>query len=152
MAFGHTHRKPIFTPRPSLPGLDLWVGGTPRASIPCRQREGQKPLPPGYPAQPKTLGEQLRKQRMDLGLGQRELAKQLGVSKSSIENWEGNDVEPPRWMVPRIREFLGLQPSQRFRGALSRRHSGPSCLSPKSASCITDTPGQRNGLFGRNRK
>ena len=47
---------------------------------------------------------------MDLGLSQRELAGLLGVSKASIENWEGNHVEPAQWMVPRIREFLGLQP------------------------------------------
>ncbi len=73
---------------------------------------GQKPLPVGYPKQPKTLGDQLRKRRMDLGLSQRKLARQLGVNKTSIEHWERNEVEPARWMVPRIREFLGLQPSR----------------------------------------
>ncbi|MBI4242045.1 MAG: helix-turn-helix domain-containing protein, partial [Candidatus Rokubacteria bacterium] len=73
--------------------------------------KGQKPLPPGYPKELKTLGDQLRKRRMDFGISQRELAKRIGVSKSSIENWEGNEAEPARWMVPRIREFLGLQPS-----------------------------------------
>src|SRR2546425_458200 len=74
--------------------------------------KGQKPLPHGYPAQPKTLGDQLRKKRMDLGLSQRALASQLGVSRTSIENWEGNEVKPARWMMTRIKEFLGLQISQ----------------------------------------
>ena len=59
-----------------------------------------------------TLGEQLRKRRMDLGISQRKLASQLGVNRTSIEHWERNMVQPARWMVPRIREFLGLQPLQ----------------------------------------
>jgi transcriptional regulator with XRE-family HTH domain len=73
--------------------------------------KGQKPLPPGYPKQPKTLGDQLRKRRMDLGLSQRQFARQLGVNRTSIEHWERNEVEPTRWMVPKIREFLGQPPS-----------------------------------------
>lgn len=35
--------------------------------------KGQKPLPAGYPAQTKTLGDQLRKRRLDPGISQREL-------------------------------------------------------------------------------
>jgi len=48
---------------------------------------------------------------MDLGLSQRKLARQLGVNRASIEHWERNEVKPARWMVPRLREFIGLQPS-----------------------------------------
>ena len=48
---------------------------------------------------------------MDRRISQRQLAKHLRVSKSSIESWEGNQAAPARWMVPRIRTFLGLQPS-----------------------------------------
>jgi DNA-binding transcriptional regulator YiaG len=64
---------------------------------------------------------------MDLGLSQRELARQLGVSKSSIESWEGNEVEPARWLVPRIRESIGFQPSQppaSFAGRLTAHRRG----------------------------
>ena len=68
-------------------------------------------MPAGYPTQLRTLGDQIRKRRMDLGLSQRVLARRLGMSKSSIENWEGNIVEPARWMIPGITEFLGFQPS-----------------------------------------
>jgi DNA-binding transcriptional regulator YiaG len=49
---------------------------------------------------------------MDLCLSQRKLAGQLGVSKTSIEHWERNEVKPARWMVPRLREFIGLRPSE----------------------------------------
>ena len=45
---------------------------------------GQKPLPPGYPTHPKTLGDHLRKQRLDLGISQRELGGRLGVSEQSL--------------------------------------------------------------------
>jgi transcriptional regulator with XRE-family HTH domain len=48
---------------------------------------------------------------MDLGLSQRKLARQLEMNKASIEHWERNEVQPARWMVPRIRAFLGLQPT-----------------------------------------
>ncbi|MBI1951143.1 MAG: helix-turn-helix transcriptional regulator [Acidobacteria bacterium] len=43
---------------------------------------GQKPRPPRYPEVPKTLGDHLRRRRLDLGISQRELAERLGVSKT----------------------------------------------------------------------
>ncbi len=49
---------------------------------------------------------------MDLGLSQRRLARQLGVSKSSVEGWELNKAQPARWLVPRLYQFLGLQRRQ----------------------------------------
>jgi transcriptional regulator with XRE-family HTH domain len=59
-----------------------------------------------------TVGDHLRKRRMDLEIGRRELAKRLGVSKRTIENWEGDETAPVRWMLPRIDEFLGRRPSE----------------------------------------
>lgn len=41
-----------------------------------------------YPSNPKTIGEHIRKRRMDLGLEQKEVAKIIGVPESSIWNWE----------------------------------------------------------------
>ena len=49
---------------------------------------------------------------MDLGISQRRLARQLGVCKSSLENWETDKTEPARWLIPRLNQFLGLRPSQ----------------------------------------
>lgn len=34
----------------------------------------------GYPSEPKTIGEHLKKRRMDLGLHQAKVARQIGVS------------------------------------------------------------------------
>jgi DNA-binding transcriptional regulator YiaG len=31
------------------------------------------------------------------------------VNKTSVQHWERNEVKPARWIVPRLREFLGLE-------------------------------------------
>ena len=41
-----------------------------------------------YPANPNTIGEHLRKKRIDLCLMQKEVAKIIGVTESTIWNWE----------------------------------------------------------------
>jgi transcriptional regulator with XRE-family HTH domain len=71
---------------------------------------GQKPRP-GYPDEPKTLGERLLKRRLDLGLRQRDVAKRLGASHQSYENWEMDKHEPEFRFWPGIISFLGYDPS-----------------------------------------
>lgn len=44
---------------------------------------------------------------MDLGISQRELGVRLGVSKSTIEHWEGEKTTPSRLARPQIGRFLG---------------------------------------------
>ncbi|WP_298266864.1 helix-turn-helix transcriptional regulator [Geobacter sp.] len=63
----------------------------------------------GYPEYPLTLGEHIRKKRMDLGLLQREVAEIIGVTESSIWNWE-HGVEPVLQYNPKIINFLGYIP------------------------------------------
>jgi len=48
---------------------------------------------PGYPAFPITVGEHIRKKRMDLGLLQMKVAEIIGVTESSTWNW-GHGTEP----------------------------------------------------------
>ena len=50
-----------------------------------------------------------RKRRMDLGLLQREVAKIIGVTESSVWNWE-HGVEPEQHYNPKIIKFLGYIP------------------------------------------
>jgi DNA-binding XRE family transcriptional regulator len=71
--------------------------------------KGQKPRPPGYPDRPETLGDHLRKRRLDLGISQRELAERIGVSKWCVENWERNRVQPSRTLARELRGFLGIE-------------------------------------------
>src|SRR5512135_1805481 len=54
----------------------------------------RKPEKSAYPKERKTLGDHLRKRRLDLGLLQREVAERLGVSEGSVWEWERNRAAP----------------------------------------------------------
>ncbi len=62
-----------------------------------------------YPENPNTLGEFIRKRRIDLGLSQPELAKILGVSHAAASDWEYGDTRPMKRFWARIKEFLGSE-------------------------------------------
>ena len=66
-----------------------------------------------YPAAPKTLGEHLRKKRIDLSLSMTQLAKLLGlgITDTAIEKWEKNQNRPTEFHRRRIIEFLGFDPA-----------------------------------------
>ncbi|MBI3089379.1 MAG: helix-turn-helix domain-containing protein [Candidatus Tectomicrobia bacterium] len=65
-----------------------------------------KPLPQAYPKNIKTLGDQLRKKRLDLGLLQKDVAEVIGVDATTIYNWEKGRVVPARRYVKEIIRFL----------------------------------------------
>ena len=65
--------------------------------------------PKGYPLTPKTIGEHIRKKRLDLGLLQLEVARMIGVTESTVWNWE-HGREPELRHIPKIIEFLGHVP------------------------------------------
>jgi len=60
--------------------------------------------------EPKTLGEHLKKRRIELGLFQKQAAELLGVSASTVLNWEKGKTEPPIESIPVILEFLCYDP------------------------------------------
>jgi transcriptional regulator with XRE-family HTH domain len=72
--------------------------------------KGQKPLPKAYPQELKTLGDHLRKRRLDLKLLQRQVALVLGVDEATIWNWENNRSSPKLRCIPTIIKFLGYVP------------------------------------------
>ena len=74
------------------------------------QLNSQKSLSPFYPHHLRILGDHLRKRRLDLGLLQKEIAKEIGVNKSTITNWELNHNYPELRFIPAIIEFLGYWP------------------------------------------
>jgi transcriptional regulator with XRE-family HTH domain len=77
----------------------------------CHVRlSARKPTNPAYPKELRTLGDHLRKKRLDLGLLQREVAKRIGVSSATAWQWEKNRTEPETRYVPAIVEFLGYLP------------------------------------------
>jgi transcriptional regulator with XRE-family HTH domain len=64
----------------------------------------------GYPTSPKTIGEMIRKRRLDLGLLQREATEQLGCDKMTIVNWERGHTTPQVAHMARVIAFLGFNP------------------------------------------
>jgi site-specific DNA recombinase len=64
------------------------------------------------PTAPETIGDHVRLQRLKLKLRQKEVAKQIGVDKTSINNWENNTKQPRVEHIPTIIEFLGYNPLQ----------------------------------------
>jgi transcriptional regulator with XRE-family HTH domain len=70
----------------------------------------QRPLSRAYPKALKTLGDHIRKRRLDLQLLQSDVAGRLGVTECSVWNWENNATTPvfPHW--PAVIGFLGYNP------------------------------------------
>lgn len=68
----------------------------------------RNPIPQNYPQKPTTIGEHLRKKRIDSNLSQAELAKILGVSTGCLTYWENNRSNPQITYYPRIHHFLGF--------------------------------------------
>lgn len=67
--------------------------------------------PRPYPFSPITLGDHLRKTRLDLNLTQRQVAKDiLQTSVDNLRNWEANRREISLRFRPRIIEFTGVCP------------------------------------------
>lgn len=63
-------------------------------------------LNPAYPQNPQTLGEKIRKARMNRGLLIRELAYQLGVTADTVINWEKRGMKPSRRYLEKVNVFL----------------------------------------------
>jgi DNA-binding XRE family transcriptional regulator len=64
----------------------------------------------GYPDVLRTLGDHLRKRRLDLGMTQKQVARAMGASQSAVHGWEENWYPPTRKNVRRIVAFLGYDP------------------------------------------
>ena len=72
--------------------------------------KAQKPQRPAYPKSLKTFGDHLRKKRLELSLRQKDVSRILGVTESSIWNWENNLTSPSLGKIPKIIKFLGYVP------------------------------------------
>lgn len=56
----------------------------------------------------KTLGENLRQIRLELGLTQREFALKLGYTERNVGNWEHNRSIPTMTTIKKIHEIFGV--------------------------------------------
>ena len=62
--------------------------------------------PDGYPVSPKTVGEHIRKKRMDCRLMQSDVANIIGVSEESIWSWENGRTKPSKKNLEIINAFV----------------------------------------------
>ncbi len=69
-----------------------------------------KPYGYQYIEKPSTLGEFIRNRRIELGLFQKDIALQFGVSEDSITYWENNRSIPQIKFYPKIIKFLEFNP------------------------------------------
>jgi transcriptional regulator with XRE-family HTH domain len=66
---------------------------------------------PGYPAALEHIGHHILRRRLDLGLEQKEAARQLGVHPGGLENWEYGRTTPADRFMARVIRFLGYNPA-----------------------------------------
>lgn len=81
--------------------------------MPFSAMEYKVPKPKGdkYPRELHTIGDHLRKRRMDLGLLQKDVAEIIGTrSVESITNWENGHSEPQIHYLPSVIKLLGYIP------------------------------------------
>jgi DNA-binding XRE family transcriptional regulator len=67
----------------------------------------KKPIPAGFPVMLDTISDHIRAVRMTRRLFQKDVAEIIGVTTSSIENWEIKRSKPNLSFYPKIFEFLG---------------------------------------------
>lgn len=73
-----------------------------RANIPDRR----------YPEELKTIGDHLRKRRLDLGLRQKDLGALVGAAKPTVDAWEHRGTRPKPDVLRRIVDLLGYEPEE----------------------------------------
>jgi transcriptional regulator with XRE-family HTH domain len=77
----------------------------------CHLRlRARKPVTKGYPRELKTIGDHIRKRRLDLGLQQTQVALLICVDKTTVMNWERGHRTPAIRHIPAIIRFLGYVP------------------------------------------
>jgi len=81
-------------------------------ALPCLRFEKkiEKPVPAIYPSETITIGDHIRKKRMDMKLLQKDVARVINVTEDCVTLWEKNHSSPQIKYFPRIIKFLGYNP------------------------------------------
>ena len=70
----------------------------------------KRPPNSAYPKELVTLGDHLRKRRLDLGFYPKDVAVAIGVDNMTVCNWEKGRSKPEIRLIPKLIEFLGYEP------------------------------------------
>jgi transcriptional regulator with XRE-family HTH domain len=81
-----------------------------RAIVAIDRIVAKKPQKQDFPANPQTLGEHIKRERMKRGLLQKDVAQILCVNVMTLTNWENNYRNVQVNHIPSIVEFLGYTP------------------------------------------
>jgi transcriptional regulator with XRE-family HTH domain len=74
-----------------------------------------------YPDTTDMVGNHLKTRRLDLGLYQKDVARQLGAKTETVTNWEKNYTSQQLFLIQQVIAFLGYS---RISGAsIRRRHN-----------------------------
>jgi len=65
-----------------------------------------------YPKELETIGDHLRKRRLDLRLRQKDLGALVGVAKPTVDAWENRCTRPEGPVLRKLVEFLGYEPDE----------------------------------------
>ncbi|MDP1930306.1 MAG: helix-turn-helix domain-containing protein [Gammaproteobacteria bacterium] len=68
-------------------------------------------IPKAWDFQPTTIGEHIKRRRLELGLYQKDVAKFFGITLFTIINWEKGRTKPTVKLVPSLIQFLGYDPA-----------------------------------------
>jgi len=63
-----------------------------------------------YSLFPKTIGEHIRKVRIEMNRSQKDVARQFGVSEDTVTYWENERSRPQIHVYPTLFQFLGYYP------------------------------------------
>ena len=55
---------------------------------------------------PRTIGEKLKKKRLDMGLFQKDIAEIIGLDVNTITNWEKGRTRPGERFIMDIERFI----------------------------------------------
>lgn len=83
---------------------------TDRVALPFCSITLKAQKPTKLPTVLNTIGDHIKKRRLELGLYQRQVAEIIGVDECTVTNWEKNRTNPMLWTLPNIIEFLGYDP------------------------------------------
>ena len=98
--------------------------------------------------EPRSLGEHVRKRRLELRLSQQEAAKRLGLSWRTVFNWENGKTKPAVESIPAIIGFLGYDPFQEA-ASLSERLAARRRANGWTIKRAAEQLGVDEGTWGR---
>jgi transcriptional regulator with XRE-family HTH domain len=96
------------------------------------------------PTELNTVGDHIRRKRLDLKMLQREVAERIGVGETSVFTWEANASQPDLKYMPAVIRFLGynpLPPATGWGGRLGRHRTSLGMTREEAAKRLGVDPG-----------